>query len=65
MIHIPAPDDAARIAAFLDSHTGWSAFWDKAHGVWRVAEDDPRSDLYAEHADASTVITYATAHSRT
>jgi hypothetical protein len=63
MIHTPAPDDAARIAAFLDSHTGWSAFWDKHHGVWRVAEDDPRSDLHAEHADARTVIAYATAHS--
>jgi hypothetical protein len=32
-------------------------------GVWRVAEDDPRSDLYAEHADARTVIAYVAAHS--
>ncbi len=62
MTRIPHPDDAAQIAAFLDSHTGWSAFWDKAHGVWRVAEDDPTSDLYAEHADARQVIAYATAH---
>jgi hypothetical protein len=63
MIHMPAADDAARIAAFLESHPGWSAFWDKGQGVWRVAEDDPRSDLYAEHADARHVIAYASAHS--
>jgi hypothetical protein len=63
MIHMPAPDDAARIAAFLDSHTGWSAFWDKRHAVWRVSEDDPSSDLYAENADARIVIAYATTHS--
>jgi hypothetical protein len=62
MIHMPAADDAARIAVFLDSYPGWSAFWDKRGGVWRVAEDDPRSDLYAEHADAREVIAYATAH---
>ncbi len=63
MIHLPDPDDVARIAAFLDSHTGWSAFWDKRDGVWRVAEDDPASALYAEHADARQVIAYAAAHS--
>ena len=63
MTHVPAPGDAVLIAAFLNSHTGWSAFWDKAHGVWRVAEDDPSSDLYAEHADAHTVIAYAAEHS--
>jgi hypothetical protein len=63
MTHVPAPDDAARIAAFLDRHTGWSAFWDKRDGVWRVAEDDPCSDLYAEHADAREVIAYVIAHS--
>ncbi len=62
-MRMPARDDAARIAAFLDGHAGWSAFWDKAHGVWRIAEDDPSSDLYAEHADARTVIAYATTHS--
>jgi hypothetical protein len=63
MTRMPALDDAARIAAFLDSHTGWSAFWDKSYGVWLVTEDDPSSDLYAENADARTVIAYATAHS--
>jgi hypothetical protein len=31
--------------------------------VWRVAEDDPDSDLYAESRDAGTVIGYITAHS--
>ena len=63
MTHVPDPEDAARMAAFLSSHAGWSAFWDKRDAVWRVAEDDPSSDLYAEHADARTVIAYATAHS--
>ncbi len=41
----------------------WSAFWDKRFGVWRVAEDDPDSDLYAESNDADTVLAYITAHS--
>jgi len=31
--------------------------------VWRVAEDDPDSDLYAECSNADTVIGYITAHS--
>lgn len=63
MIRLPDHDDARRIAAFLDSHPGWSAFWDKRSGVWRVAEDDPRSDLYAENAHADMVIDYMAAHS--
>ena len=33
------------------------------YGLWRVAEDDPDSDLYAESSDADTVIGYITAHS--
>jgi hypothetical protein len=41
MTKLPDPGDAWRIAAFLQSHPGWSAFWDKQDGVWRVAEDDP------------------------
>jgi hypothetical protein len=41
MTHLPTPHAAARIAAFLSEHLCWSAFWDKQHGVWRVAEDDP------------------------
>ena len=38
-----------------------SAYWHKKHGVWRVAEDDLDSDLYAESSDADTVISYMTA----
>ncbi len=43
----------------------WSgaAYWDKKYGLWRVAEDDPDSDLYAESSDADTVISYISAHS--
>ena len=62
MIRLPDHDDVLRIATFLDSHPGWSAFWDKGSGVWRVAEDDPHSDLYAENAHADMVIDYMGAH---
>ena len=44
-------------------HPWWSAFWDKRYAVWRVAEDDPDSALYAEGADAAEVLSYMTAHS--
>jgi len=57
------PYAAARIAAFLSEHLCWSAFWDKQQGVWRVAEDDPSSDLYAESTDVNAVIAYMKAHS--
>jgi hypothetical protein len=60
---LPDPGDAQRIAAFLDSHPGWSAFWDKRAGIWRVAEDDPDSGLYAEDADAAMVVRYMATHS--
>jgi hypothetical protein len=40
---LPAPGDAARLARFLQDHQCWSIFWDKRHGVWRAAEDDPDS----------------------
>lgn len=63
MAVLPDCDAARRIAAFLDEHAGWSAFWDKRFGVWRVSEDDPRSELYAEDADASRVIGYMRATS--
>jgi hypothetical protein len=43
-------------------HPCWSVFWDKAHGVWRVADDDPDSGLYAESSDADAVISYIQAH---
>ena len=59
----PPPADAARVSCFLRDHPRWSAYWDKKHGLWRVAEDDPDSDLYAESSDADTVIGYITAHS--
>lgn len=58
MVVLPDHDDALRIAAFLDDHAGWSAFWDRRYGVWRVSEDDPDSELYTEDADAGRVIGY-------
>jgi len=61
MAVLPDHDAALRIAAFLDEHAGWSAFWDKRSGVWRVSEDDPGSELYAEDADAGRVIGYMNA----
>ena len=61
MAVLPPPADAAR-ACFLADHLGWSAYWDKKYGLWRVAEDDPDSDLYAESGDADAVIGYIAAH---
>jgi len=60
---LPPPGDAARLNSVLAGQPRWSAFWDKRDGVWRVAEDDPDSDLYAASSDASTVIAYIQAHS--
>ena len=60
---LPTPCSAARLAAFLAAHAAWSTFWDKRHRVWRVAENDPDSDLYAESPDADVVIRYMTVHS--
>jgi hypothetical protein len=51
------------MTSVLAGQPRWSAFWDKRDGVWRVAEDDPDSDLYAASGDASTVIAYIQAHS--
>jgi hypothetical protein len=59
---VPAPTDAMRLISFLRQHPRWSAFWDKRYGVWRVAEDDPDSALYAESPDLETVISYITTH---
>lgn len=64
MTRLPTPYAAARIAEFLDDHLSWSAWWDKKYGLWRVAEDDPDSDLYAESRDADVVIRYITVHDR-
>jgi hypothetical protein len=61
MTRLPRPGDAERIADFLQRHLSWSAFWDKRECVWRVAEDDPDSDLYATGQDADTVIGYMSA----
>jgi len=59
----PPAADAARLAAFLAARPGWSAFWDKRYGLWRAAEDDPASVLYAETPDPNAVIAYITARS--
>lgn len=63
MPHILPPGQAAQITSFLHDHPHWSVFWDKRYGIWRAAEDDPDSDLYAEHRNADAVIRYMTAHS--
>ena len=62
MAFLPPPADAARVSRFLAEHLSWSIYWDKKYGLWRVAEDDPDSDLYAESSDADTVIGYIVAH---
>jgi hypothetical protein len=62
VITLPAPGDAERLARILHQHTCWSIFWDKRYGVWRAAEDDPDSALYAEGRDLDTVLSYITAH---
>jgi hypothetical protein len=64
MTSLPPPEEASRVTRVLQDHLRWSAFWDKKHGLWRVAEDDPDSDLYAESSDADTVIGYIKAHAR-
>ena len=64
MAVLPPPGDASRVSCFLADHPRWSFWWDKKHGLWRVAEDDPDSDLYAESSDADTVMGYITAHAR-
>jgi hypothetical protein len=63
MIRLPAPGEAARLAGFLPEHPCWSVFWDKRAGVWRAAEDDPDSVLYAESWDLDTVMGYIAARS--
>jgi hypothetical protein len=62
MTSLPAPGEAARLARFLPRYPAWSVCWDKRHGVWRAAEDDPDSALYTESADLDTVVSYITAH---
>ena len=63
MAILPPPGDIVRISRILAEHPQWSAYWDKHFGVWRVGEDDPESDLYAESSDADMVISYIVSHS--
>lgn len=63
MTNLPTPYAAAKIAAFLADHLSWTAYWDKQHGLWRVSQDDPDSDLYATSRDADAVIEYMATHS--
>ena len=63
MTNLPTPYAAAKIAAFLAEHLSWSAYWDARHGLWRVSQDDPDSDLYATSRDANAVIEYMATHS--
>ena len=65
MTNLPTPYAAAKIAEFLaeQEHLSWTAYWDKRDGLWRVSQDDPDSDLYAESPDAATVMGYITTHS--
>jgi hypothetical protein len=49
------------MAAFLRDPPWWSAYWDKRHAVWRVAEDDP--DFHAEGHDLNQLLGYMAARS--
>ena len=62
MTVLPSAADAVRDSCFLADQPRWSIYWDKMCGLWRVAEDDPDSDLYAESSDTDTVIGYIMAH---
>jgi len=59
---VPGTAAAVRVCSVLQDHPRWSVFWDKRYRVWRAAEDDPDSDLYAESSDAEAVIGYIQAH---
>jgi hypothetical protein len=63
MTNLPTPYAAAKIAAFLAEHLSWSAYWDTRHGLWRISQDDPDSDLYATSRGADAVIEYMATHS--
>ena len=55
MTNLPAPKDVARMTGLLREHPQWSVFWDPKYHLWRAAEDDPKSNLYAESPDAATI----------
>ena len=61
---LPQPGELPSIVfrALFSEFERWSFFWDKRSGVWRAAEDDPDSALYAESGDLDTVIGYITSH---
>ena len=63
MTNGPAPEDVARMTGLLREYQQWSVFWDPKYDLWRAAEDNPDSDLYAENPDAATIMRYITAHS--
>ena len=63
MTSLPAPADAARLAASCTVTRAGPPSGTSDYGVWRAAEDDPDSALYAESPDLDTVISYITAHS--
>ena len=58
-----APEDVTLLTDILREHQQWSVFWDPKYHLWRAAEDDPDSVLYAESPDAATIMGYITAHS--
>jgi len=60
---LPRPGEVMRLTTVLQEHLRWSAFWDKRYRVWRVSEDAPDSDLYAESGDVDQVISYVMTHS--
>jgi hypothetical protein len=47
-----------------EASAAWIIWAAKRDGVWRVAEDDPHSDLYTEDAQADGVIHYIVTHSQ-
>ena len=59
---LPPAGATARIIRVMRQYPRWSVFWDKRYRVWRAAEDDPDSELYAESPDADVVIQYITSH---
>lgn len=63
MTNLPAPEDVARMTDLLREYQQWSVFWDRKYHLWRTADDDPDSNLYAESPDAATIMGYITAHS--
>jgi hypothetical protein len=51
------------MTSLLREHQQWSVFWDPKYHLWRAAEDDPDSELYAESPDAATIMRYIAARS--